>query len=155
VLCTVGNAQKAARCRELGAEVAIDYHTEDFTEAGPYNVILDIIGAKYLERNVRSLATGGRLVVIGLQGGTKSELDLGALLAKRATVYATTLRARPLEEKATIVASVRKNVWPLIESGSVRPIIDETLPMAEAAQAHRILERSGHIGKILLETERT
>jgi putative PIG3 family NAD(P)H quinone oxidoreductase len=153
VLCTVGSPEKAARCRELGAEVAIDYHHEDFPEAGPYDVILDIIGAKYLERNVKSLATGGRLVVIGLQGGAQAELNLGALLTKRAAVYATSLRSRPLQEKATIVASVQENVWPLIESGSVRPVIDRTLPMPKAPEAHRILESSDHVGKILLETE--
>ncbi|MCW2918867.1 MAG: NADPH:quinone oxidoreductase [Actinomycetia bacterium] len=154
VLCTVGSPEKAARCRELGADVTIDYHDEDFAEAGPYDVILDIIGAKYLERNVRSLATGGRLMVIGLQGGTKAELDLGALLTKRAAVHATSLRGRPLEEKASIVAAVRENVWPLIESGSVRPVIDRRLPMAKAGEAHRILESSAHVGKILLEIER-
>jgi putative PIG3 family NAD(P)H quinone oxidoreductase len=153
VLCTVGSPEKAVRCRELGADVTIDYRDEDFAEAGPYDVILDIIGAKYLERNVRSLATGGRLVVIGLQGGAKGELDLGALLTKRAAVHATSLRSRPLEEKAAIVASVRENVVPLIESGSVHPVIDRTLPMSQAAKAHRILESSGHVGKILLETE--
>jgi NADPH:quinone reductase-like Zn-dependent oxidoreductase len=150
----VGSPEKAARCRELGADVTIDYHDEDFVEAGPYDVILDIIGAKYLNRNVKALAMGGRLVVIGLQGGAKGELDLGALLTKRAAVHATSLRSRPLEEKAAIVASVRENVWPLVESGSVRPIIDRTCPMSEAAEAHRVMESSGHVGKILLETER-
>ncbi|MGI8333581.1 NAD(P)H-quinone oxidoreductase [Actinomadura scrupuli] len=154
VVCTVGSPEKAARCRELGADVTINYREEDFAEAGPYDVILDIIGARYLERNVRSLAVHGRLVVIGLQGGTKGELDLGALLTKRATVLATSLRSRPLEEKAAIVASVRENVWPLVESGTVRPVIDRTLPMPNAAEAHRILESSSHVGKILLETER-
>ncbi len=150
VVCTVGSAEKAERCRALGADVAINYRDEDFTESGPYDVILDNMGAKYLERNVRSLAAGGRLVVIGLQGGTRAELDLGLLLGKRAAVHATSLRARPLEEKAAIVASVRENVWPLIESGAVRPIVDRTIPMAEAAKAHRVLEDSVHVGKILL-----
>lgn len=150
VVCTVGSPEKAERCRRLGADLVIDYRNEDFAEAGPYDVILDIIGAKYLERNVASLATGGRLVVIGLQGGSRGELELGLLLSKRAAVHATSLRARPLLEKAAIVADVRKNVWPLIESGTLRPIIETTVPMAKAAQAHRLLAESGHFGKILL-----
>ncbi|XVQ11064.1 NAD(P)H-quinone oxidoreductase [Spirillospora sp. CA-255316] len=150
VLCTVGSAEKAARCRELGADAAINYREEDFVESGPYDVVLDNMGAKYLDRNVRSLATGGRLVVIGLQGGTRAELDLNALLRKRAAVHATSLRARPPEEKAAIVASVREHVWPLLAAGKVRPVIDRTLPMAEATRAHRVLEDSGHTGKILL-----
>jgi putative PIG3 family NAD(P)H quinone oxidoreductase len=151
VLCTVGSPEKAARCRELGAERAIDYRTEDFVEiARPVDVILDNMGAKYLARNLETLAVGGRLVVIGLQGGTRAELDLGALLTKRAAIHATSLRARPLHEKAAIVAAVRSEVWPLVESGAVRPIIDRTVPMADAAQAHRLLEESGHFGKIVL-----
>jgi putative PIG3 family NAD(P)H quinone oxidoreductase len=152
VLCTVGSEEKAERCRELGADVAINYREEDFVEvAKPVDVILDNMGAKYLPRNVKTLGVGGRLIVIGLQGGTRGELDLGALLRKRAAVHATSLRARPLEEKAAIVAAVREHVWPLIESGDVRAIIDRRLPMSEAAQAHQIMERSGHVGKILLE----
>jgi putative PIG3 family NAD(P)H quinone oxidoreductase len=150
VVCTVGSERKAARCRELGADLALNYRDEDFVEAGPFDVILDHMGAQYLSGNVQALATGGRLAVIGLQGGARAELDLGVLLRKRASVHATTLRARPLEEKAAIVAAVRENVWPLIEAGSVRPIIDRELPMADAAQAHRVLEDSGHVGKILL-----
>ncbi|MFF5265170.1 NAD(P)H-quinone oxidoreductase [Actinomadura viridis] len=150
VLCTVGSEEKAARCRELGAERAINYREEDFVEHGPFDVVLDNMGAKYLDRNVRALATGGRLMVIGLQGGTTAKLDLGLLLRKRAAVHATSLRARPLEEKAAIVAAVREHVWPLLEAGEVRPVIDRTLPMAEAARAHRALEESGHVGKILL-----
>ncbi|MFB4316535.1 NAD(P)H-quinone oxidoreductase [Actinomadura sp. 21ATH] len=150
VLCTVGTAEKAERCRELGAERAVNYREDDFVAYGPYDVILDNMGAKYLARNVESLATGGRLMVIGLQGGARAELDLNALLRKRAAVHATSLRARPLDEKAAIVAAVREHVWPLLEKGDVRPIVDRTLPMAEAAEAHRLLEASGHIGKILL-----
>lgn len=150
VACTVGSAEKAERCRALGADVVIDYTAEDFVRAGPYDVILDIIGAKYLARNVEALQTGGRLVVIGLQGGRRAELDLNALLLKRAAVHATSLRARPVDEKAAIVAEVRENVWPLIGSGAVRPVIDRTLPMTDAAEAHRVLEAGGHVGKILL-----
>jgi putative PIG3 family NAD(P)H quinone oxidoreductase len=150
VLCTVGSAEKAARCRELGADLAINYREDDFVEAAPFDVILDNIGAKYLARNVQALATGGRLVVIGLQGGARAELDLGALLAKRAAVHATTLRTRPLDEKAAIITAVRENVWPLIESGEVRPVIDREVPMADAAAAHRLMEDSRHFGKIIL-----
>ncbi|QXJ22959.1 NAD(P)H-quinone oxidoreductase [Actinomadura graeca] len=150
VVCTVGSEEKAARCRELGADLAVNYREEDFVESGPYDVILDLMGAKYLERNVKALATGGRLMVIGLQGGARAELDLGLLLRKRALVHATSLRARPAEEKARIVAAVREELWPLLESGDVRPVIDQRVPMADAARAHRLLEESGHVGKILL-----
>jgi putative PIG3 family NAD(P)H quinone oxidoreductase len=150
VLCTVGSADKAARCRDLGAEVAINYREDDFGAYGPYDVILDHIGAKYLAANVDSLATGGRLMIIGLMGGSKGEIDLGKLLGKRAAVHGTGLRARPLDEKAAIVASVREHVWPLIESGDVKPVVDRVLPMPDAPAAHRLLEDSGHTGKILL-----
>lgn len=150
VVTTVGSARKAERCRDLGADVTVNYREEDFVEHGPYDVILDVIGAKYLARNVDALAAGGRLMVIGLQGGRKAELDIGKLLAKRARVHATALRSRPVEEKAEIVAGVRENVWPLLESGEVRPVVDRSFPMADAASAHRLLEESGHVGKILL-----
>ncbi|MEV0400479.1 NAD(P)H-quinone oxidoreductase [Actinoallomurus sp. NPDC050550] len=151
VLCTAGSEEKLERCRELGADVAINYRTEDFVEAArPVDVILDNMGAKYLPRNIDALGTGGRLVVIGLQGGGVGELDLGKLLTKRASVHATSLRARPLEEKADIVAAVREHVWPQVESGAVHPILDRTLPMAEASAAHRTMEGSTHVGKIVL-----
>ncbi|MGO4752626.1 NAD(P)H-quinone oxidoreductase [Streptomyces sp. 2MCAF27] len=157
VAVTAGSADKLAACRELGADILIDYHEQDFVEevrtatggAGA-DVILDIVGAKYLARNVAALAINGRLAIIGLQGGAKAELNLGALLSKRGAVMATSLRARPLAEKAAIVAAVREHVWPLVESGRVRPIVDRTIPMREAAEAHRVLEQSGHIGKVLL-----
>jgi NADPH:quinone reductase-like Zn-dependent oxidoreductase len=113
-------------------------------------VVLDIIGAKYLARNIEVLAPNGRIAVIGMQGGTKAELDLGALMAKRGSITATTLRARPVQEKAKIVRGVRDQVWPLVDAGAIAPIIDTTLPMAEAAQAHRLMEASDHLGKILL-----
>ncbi|WP_067450897.1 NAD(P)H-quinone oxidoreductase [Actinomadura macra] len=150
VVCTVGSAEKAARCRELGADLVVNYREEDFVESGPYDVILDLMGAKYLARNVEALATGGRLMVIGLQGGARAELDLGKMLRKRALVHATSLRSRPLEEKAQIVAAVHEHLWPLLASGEVRPVIDQRVPMADAARAHRLLEESGHVGKILL-----
>jgi len=157
VACTAGSPRKLARCLELGADVAIDYRTEDFVEAvrdatggAGADVILDIMGASYLARNLAALATNGRLVVIGRQGGSRAELDLGVLQAKRASLYATTLRARPAHEKAAVVAVVRDNVWPLIGAGKVAAVIDGQLPMSQAAQAHRMMAASEHIGKILL-----
>jgi putative PIG3 family NAD(P)H quinone oxidoreductase len=151
VLCTAGSEEKLARCRELGADIAINYRTGDFVkEAAPVDVILDNMGAKYLARNVRTLGTGGRLMIIGFQGGATAELNLIDLMTRRASVQVTGLRARPREEKAAIVASVRENVWPLLESGRVRPIVDRTVPVWEAATGHRILEESTHVGKIIL-----
>src|SRR5699024_5519520 len=154
---TAGSEEKLAFCRELGADIAINYREQDFveevrsaTDGHGADVILDNIGAKYLPANVDLLATNGRLVVIGLMGGRTGELDLGKMLGKRAAVIATSLRARPPAEKATIVAAVREHVWPLIEDGVVRPVIQGTHPLDRAADAHRELEASGHIGKILL-----
>jgi NADPH:quinone reductase-like Zn-dependent oxidoreductase len=114
------------------------------------DVILDIMGASYLERNMATLATGGRLVIIGHQGGSRTQIDLGVLTAKRGSIHATTLRARPASEKAAIVAAVRDNVWPLIDAGRVAAVIDRELPMTQAAQAHRVMAASDHVGKILL-----
>ncbi|MFC4149392.1 NAD(P)H-quinone oxidoreductase [Micromonospora mangrovi] len=148
---------KHERLRELGAAHTIDYREQDFveevrkvTDGRGADVILDIMGGAYLPRNVAALATGGRLVVIGMQGGRKGELDLGMLLAKRASVAATALRSRPLAEKAEIVRGVREQVWPLVASGRVRPIVDRRVPIADAAQAHRLVESSDHLGKVLL-----
>ena len=157
VLCTVGSPEKAERAVELGAERAVLYREEDFvavvreaTGGAGADVVLDNMGAAYLPRNVDVLAVGGRLVVIGLQGGARGELDLGALLVKRASVFATSLRARPAAEKAAIVAAVREHVWPAVEAGEVRPVVDRVLPLDDAAQAHRVMESSAHIGKIVL-----
>jgi putative PIG3 family NAD(P)H quinone oxidoreductase len=157
VAVTAGSAAKLEVCRQLGAEVRVNYRQQDFvgevraaTGGAGADVILDNMGAKYLARNVDALATNGRLVVIGLQGGTRAELDLGLLLRKRAAVIATSLRARPAAEKATIVAAAREHVWPLIESGRVRPVIHSRYPLARASDAHAEMEASGHIGKILL-----
>jgi len=159
VAVTAGSEDKLRRCEELGAEVLVNYREQDFvevvreaTEGHGADVVLDNMGAKYLGRNVQVLAPNGRVVTIGLQGGRRGELDLGALLAKRAAVIATSLRARPASEKATIVAAVREHVWPLIEAGRVRPVIHARLPLAEAAAGHRLLEESGHVGKVLLTT---
>lgn len=160
VLTTAGSPQARARCVELGAERAIDYREEDFvevvrelTEGRGADVILDNMGASYLGRNVAALATEGRLVVIGLQGGTRGELDLAALLGKRAAVVATSLRARPTAEKSAICAGVAEQVWPWVADGVVRPVVHAVLPLAEAAAAHALLESGGHVGKVLLTTD--
>ncbi|MER5401311.1 NAD(P)H-quinone oxidoreductase [Streptomyces sp. NPDC002599] len=150
VVTTVGGPEKAARARELGADVTIDYRTQDFAEHGPYDVILDVVGGQYLERNIQSLAADGRLVIIGLQNGLEGQLNLAEIVFKRISVHGTTLRTRSKEQKAAIIAEVQDKVWPLIENGTVQLVIDQTLPMAEAAEAHRLMEAGGHIGKIVL-----
>lgn len=158
VLVTARGA-KHERLRELGAEVAIDYTERDFvaevreaTGGRGADVILDIMGAAYLDRNVDALAPDGRLAIIGMQGGRQAELNLGALMVKRGTVASTTLRGRPLAQKVEIVRGVREQVWPLVEKGAIRPVIDRRMPMAEAARAHRVVEASDHIGKVILTT---
>ncbi|MER5431081.1 NAD(P)H-quinone oxidoreductase [Streptomyces sp. NPDC002588] len=157
IAVTAGTKEKLDQCAELGADILINYRDQDFvaelkaaTGGAGADVILDNMGAKYLDRNVQSLAVNGRLAIIGMQGGIKGELNIGALLGKRGAISATSLRARPLEEKAAIVAAVREHVWPLIADGHIRPVVDRELPMSEAAAAHRILEDSGHVGKVLL-----
>ncbi|MFE2867900.1 zinc-binding dehydrogenase [Embleya sp. NPDC059259] len=149
MVTTVGGPEKAARARELGADATIDHRTEDFGEHGPYDVILDVIGGGYLERNVRSPAADGRLVVIGLQDGLEGRLNLAELVFKRVSVFGTTLRTRSAAQKAAIVADVQRHVWPMIESGAVRLVVDRTLPMSEAAEAHRVMESGGHTGRIV------
>ncbi|MGW7078863.1 NAD(P)H-quinone oxidoreductase [Streptomyces sp. NPDC054871] len=157
VAVTAGTKEKLDFCGELGADILINYREQDFveeikkaTDGAGADVILDNMGAKYLDRNVQSLAANGRLAIIGMQGGVKGELNIATLLGKRAAVTATSLRGRPAEEKASIVAAVREHVWPLIATGHVRPIVDQTVPMSDAAAAHRVLEESNHIGKVLL-----
>jgi len=157
VAVTAGSADKLDACQALGAEILVNYREQDFVEeldratAGHgADVILDNMGAKYLARNVQALATNGRLVIIGFQGGVKAELDLSVLMRKRAAVISTGLRARPLEEKAAIVAAVREHVWPLVEDGRVNPVVHRTFPLAQAPDAHRELDAGTHIGKVLL-----
>jgi putative PIG3 family NAD(P)H quinone oxidoreductase len=157
VICTAGTPAKLERCTELGADLAVSYMRDDFVSAVDVftggrgaDVILDIVGGPYLARNVAALATGGRLLVVSTQGGTSAELDLQMLMRKRASILASTLRARPPAEKAAIVAGVREQVWPLISAGRVQPVTDRVLPMADAAEAHRVLEQGTHVGKILL-----
>ncbi|HEU5266212.1 MAG TPA: NAD(P)H-quinone oxidoreductase [Jatrophihabitans sp.] len=157
VFATAGTPRKVQACRDLGADVAINYHDEDFadrikteTDGRGVDVILDNMGASYLPRNLAALGVGGRLIVLGLQGGTKGELNLGILLAKRATVHAAGLRGRPASMKAQIVTETQASVWPLIEDGTVRPVIDRVLALDDAVEAHRLVESSEHIGKVLL-----
>jgi putative PIG3 family NAD(P)H quinone oxidoreductase len=149
VLATAGSDEKRDLCRELGADEAIDYRGawEDGVAA---DVILDNMGAKYLGRNIGALAPDGRLAVIGMQGGTKGEIDLGALLRVRGRVIATNLRGRPTEQKAAICAEVVEHVWPLVECGAIRPVIGSILPIAEVVSAHELMESGSHTGKVLL-----
>jgi putative PIG3 family NAD(P)H quinone oxidoreductase len=157
VFATAGSDEKVAACAKFGTDVGINYRTQDFAEViaaetggKGVDVILDTIGAKYLGPNLNALATGGRLTMIGLLGGIKAELNLAQVLYKRATLYGSTLRARPVDEKAQIVAGTRAFVWPLIEKGAVTPVVHTTMPMSAAAEAHRMVEASEHIGKVVL-----
>jgi putative PIG3 family NAD(P)H quinone oxidoreductase len=160
VAVTAGSQEKLDACRRLGADITINYRDDDFAEAlmeatGGHgaDVILDIIGAGYLAKNIAALAPDGRIANIGLQQGRRAELDFAALMAKRGTIMSTSLRARPVEQKAAIVAAVAAGVWPLVDAGEVRPVIHCELPMAQAAEAHRIMTASSHTGKIVLRTE--
>jgi NADPH2:quinone reductase len=155
---TAGSAEKLRLAASLGAAAAINYREQDFvsevraaTGGAGADVILDVVGAKYLERNLEALAVGGRLVVIGLQGGARAELNLGALMARRASITGTTLRARPVEEKAAILDAVRQEVWPLVAAGRVLPLVGRTFALAEAAAAHEYFDSGDHTGKILLK----
>jgi putative PIG3 family NAD(P)H quinone oxidoreductase len=155
VAVTAGSAERLDRCRQLGADIAINYREQDFvaelkSATNGADVILDNMGASYLDRNIDALATGGRLAIIGMQGGTTAELNLGKLIGKRAAIAATTLRARPVEDKGRIVADVRRRLWPLVAECAVQPVIGQVVPMAEAGNGHRALEEGGVFGKVLL-----
>ncbi|MFF7074380.1 NAD(P)H-quinone oxidoreductase [Streptomyces pseudovenezuelae] len=160
VAVTAGTPEKLERCAALGADILVNYREQDFveevrkaTDGAGADVVLDNMGAKYLGRNVDVLAVNGRLAIIGMQGGIKGELNIATLLGKRAAISATSLRARPPAEKTAIVAAVREHVWPLLDAGHIRPVVDRELPMSDAAAAHRVVEDSGHIGKVLLVTQ--
>ncbi|MQW77163.1 zinc-binding dehydrogenase [Nocardioides sp. dk4132] len=157
VLTTGGTPDKLGLCGSLGADVTINYREQDFvevvreqTDGHGVDVILDNMGAKYLNRNLSALATEGRLVIIGMQGGTKGELDIARLLNKRAAVIATSLRSRPAADKAAICAAVVEHVWPLVADGLVRPIVHEVMPLTDVAAAHTVMAEGTHTGKILL-----
>ena len=156
-MVTASSASKLELAESLGAKVLINYKEQDFVEevrqatgGRGADVILDVMGAKYLQRNIDALAVAGRLVIIGLQGGTRAEIDLNALMLKRCAVMGTTLRGRPEEEKSAIMAAVGEYVWPMIKDGSVKPLVDRTFPLAEAAAAHEYFDSGQHTGKILL-----
>jgi putative PIG3 family NAD(P)H quinone oxidoreductase len=160
VAVTAGSQEKLDACKLLGADILINYREDDFaerllelTEGHGADVILDIIGAGYLAKNLAALAQDGRIANIGLQQGRRAELDFGVLMAKRGTIMSTTLRGRPAEQKASIVAAVTASVWPLVDAGELRPVIHSELPMAQADEAHRIMTASTHTGKIVLRAE--
>ena len=159
VFTTAGSAEKCKACESLGAERAINYREEDFVEVvkeatgnAGVNVVLDMVGGDYIQRNIKALAPDGRLCYIAFLGGSKAEVDFLPMMLKRITISGSTLRARSVEFKAEIAQNLKKNVWPLIEAGTVKPILHETFPLAEAAAAHRLMESSAHIGKIVLTT---
>ena len=157
VAVTAGSDEKCAECLKLGADYAINYKTRDFaaevqriTDGQGVDVILDMVAGSYVAREVQSLAADGRLVIIAVQGGVKAEMDAGLVLRKRLTVTGSTLRPRPVAFKGAIAQALKREVWPMIEAGKVRPIIYREFPAAEAAQAHALMESSQHTGKIVL-----
>jgi NADPH2:quinone reductase len=157
VFATAGSDEKCRACEGLGATRAINYRSEDFvvalkdlTGGRGVDLILDIIGADYLDRNLRALAVDGRLVQIGLMGGSEAALDLRRVLGSRLTITGSTLRPRSVEEKGAIAAALHREVWPLLESGRVKPIVYRTFPLTQASDAHRLMESSEHVGKLVL-----
>lgn len=159
VIATAGSPEKCAFCVDLGADLAVDYRTEDFVSAvkefsGGANVILDMVGGDYVERNIAAAAEEGRIVQIAMIGGSKAQIPLWPLMRKRLTLTGSTLRPRPAAFKAAIAAALKERVWPLIGSGAIRPVIDSTFPLADAASAHRRIEDTSHIGKIVLTIDR-
>ena len=158
VFATAGSAEKCAACVELGAERAINYRDEDFvavlrdaTDGAGADVILDMVGGSYIARNIKALAPDGRLCQIAFLGGSKAEVDFTPMMLKRLTLTGSTLRPRPVAFKAAIARSLAEKVWPLVEKGQIKPIVHKIFPLAEAAAAHRLMESSAHIGKIVLK----
>jgi len=158
VFATAGSAEKCAKCVELGAELAINYNEEDYvkvtkaaTNGRGVDLILDMVGGTYIARNIRALAVDGRLAMIAFLGGPKAEINFAQIMAKRITVTGSTLRPRSIQDKAVIAEALREIVWPMIEAGRIAPVMDSTFPLEQAPDAHRRIESSGHIGKIVLE----
>ena len=160
VFVTAGSAEKCAACEKLGAEKAINYHTEDFvevvkklTDGRGVNVILDMVGGDYIPRELNALAEEGRIVLIAFQRGLQASVDLGLIMRRRLTVTGSTLRARDETFKTAVANAVKEKIWPLLESSKLAPVISATFPLAQAADAHRLMESSQHIGKIILQVE--
>jgi NADPH2:quinone reductase len=157
VIATAGSDEKCKACTDLGADHAINYKTQDFAEEAKkltdgkgVDVILDMVAGGYIDREVKCMNEDGRIVIIAVQGGTKSELNAGLVLRRRITITGSTLRPRPVAFKAAIAAALRSKVWPLLEKGAIKPVIYKTFPAAEAAKAHELMESNQHIGKIVL-----
>jgi NADPH2:quinone reductase len=157
VIATAGSDEKCRACLDLGADHAVNYKTQDFseearklTDGNGVDVILDMVAGAYVDREVKCLNEDGRLVIIAVQGGTKSEFNAGLVLRRRLQITGSTLRPRPVAFKAAIAAALKKNVWPLIEAGKIKPVIHSTFPAAEAAKAHALMESNQHVGKIVL-----
>ena len=160
VIATAGSPVKVEFCRELGAEVGVDYRSQDFvevvndtTDGHGADVVLDVVGGDYIARDLQALATGGRIMSIANRANTPSSIDMGLLMRKRARIWGTTLRARPLAERVAVIRAVREHVWPLVAAGTVRPVVDSVFPLADAAQAHGRMESSAHLGKVLLQVD--
>jgi putative PIG3 family NAD(P)H quinone oxidoreductase len=160
VFATAGSDEKCRACLELGADKAFNYRTQDWaalakeaTGGNGVDVILDMVGGSYIAANLNLLAVEGRLSQIAFLGGAKTELNMSPILRKRLTIVGSTLRAQPVENKARIAAALREKVWPLLEAGSVAPVIHKTFPLAEAAAAHALMESSTHVGKIMLSVD--
>jgi NADPH:quinone reductase len=160
VYATAGSAEKCAACESLGAQKAINYRQTDFvsaikdlTNGRGVDVVLDMVAGDYVQRNIEVLAMNGRLVMIGRQGGVKSEIDVMPILRKRLVLTGSTLRTRSVEEKGALAQSVYQHVWPLFESGAVRVIVHQTFPLLHASEAHRLMESSAHVGKIVLQVQ--
>jgi NADPH:quinone reductase-like Zn-dependent oxidoreductase len=159
VFATAGTPDKCAACERLGAERCVDYRNADFvavirdlTGGRGVDVVLDMVGGDYFARNIEVLAVEGRLVEIATLHGVKGELNIQAMMSRRLTITGSTLRPRPIADKAAIASDLRQHVWPLLESGALKPIVHATFPLRDAAEAHRLMESSAHIGKLLLTT---